>query len=156
MNVSGTYKMWGTYVRSKNDNNHWMYYYNQSGGTAVYPNFSPALSATTVLNWYTYKFDRNNVYRNGTKLTWTGTPGTINDTPLTQRSLFIFAVNDRDPIVKTSVLQMEYFKIFDKNEKLLFDLIPVKNNGVGCMFDIVHKQFYENAGTEDFVCGPTK
>ena len=153
MQNSGTYKFWGTYVRSKSNNNYLMYFYNQSAGSGAYPNFTPALTATTVMNWYTYKFSSKTVYRDGSQLTGSN-GGTVNDNVLTQKEIFLFATNDRTPIVNTSKIQIAWFKISDKNQNPILDMIPVRVGNIGYMYDKLSGQLYGNSGTGNFVCGP--
>lgn len=46
-----------------------------------------------------------------------------------------------------------YYCKYWRNGILMFDLIPVRKNGVGYMYDKVHRKLYGNAGTGDFVIG---
>ena len=43
-----------------------------------------------------------------------------------------------------------------QGNEIILDLIPVRKNGVGYMFDTVSKQLYGNNGTGEFVLGPDK
>ena len=46
------------------------------------------------------------------------------------------------------------FKVYDDNNNLVRNLIPAKNaSGVVGMYDLVRGQFYENAGTGEFIGG---
>ena len=48
-----------------------------------------------------------------------------------------------------------YVKIYDGNNVLVGDFIPVKDsNGVACMYDKVTGNFFYNAGTGNFIAGP--
>ena len=47
------------------------------------------------------------------------------------------------------------FKIYD-NDVLVLDLIPVRINQEGCMYDKLSKKLFRNAGTGQFVLGPDK
>ena len=47
------------------------------------------------------------------------------------------------------------FKIYD-NDVLVLDLIPVRINQEGCMYDKINKKLFRNAGTGQFVLGPDK
>ena len=48
-----------------------------------------------------------------------------------------------------------YVKIYDGNNVLVGDYIPVKDsNGVACMYDKVTGNFFYNAGTGNFIAGP--
>ena len=156
MEVTSQYKFWATYVRSSSNNDYQIWFYNQSSGTAVYPNYKPVLSASTVMDWYTYKLNQKDVYRDGTKLTRSTTGGNISDATLTQRKIYLFAVNKEDPIGNTSKIQLAWFKLSDKNNNLIFDMIPVRVGTVGYMYDKVSGELFGNAGTGNFVLGNDK
>ncbi len=48
-----------------------------------------------------------------------------------------------------------YSFIASRNNKVIMDLIPVlDSNGTPCMYDVVEKKFYYNAGTGQFIAGP--
>lgn len=48
-----------------------------------------------------------------------------------------------------------YVKIYE-DSTLILDLIPVRKDGVGYMFDRVSKTLFTNQGTGDFILGPDK
>ena len=48
-----------------------------------------------------------------------------------------------------------YTKIW-KDNTLLYDLIPVVKDNVGCMYNKVDGTFFYNAGSGDFIIGPQK
>lgn len=49
------------------------------------------------------------------------------------------------------------FKIYDKNDNLMMDMIPVLDkNNIACMYDKVNKEFYYNQGTGEFIAGSLK
>ena len=49
-----------------------------------------------------------------------------------------------------------YCKIFDNNENLVFDGIPVRVGNIGYMYDRVTDRLFENKGSGTFVLGPDK
>ena len=49
-----------------------------------------------------------------------------------------------------------YCKIFDNNDNLVFDGVPVRKNGIGYMYDKVTKRLFGNNGTGNFILGPIK
>lgn len=51
---------------------------------------------------------------------------------------------------------MYYFKIYNENDELILDLIPVRKGQIGYMFDKVSGQLFENAGSGSFTLGPDK
>lgn len=48
-----------------------------------------------------------------------------------------------------------YYAIFDDGENHV-NLIPVRKDGIGYMFDTVSKQFFGNQGIGEFIIGPDK
>ena len=153
MQVSGTYKFWGTYVSTNTTDKYYMYFYNQSAGSAAYSGFTPTLTSSTVKDWFTYKYNQKKVYRNDTQLTGTNN-GTINDTILSQKSIYLFSSNEDTAHKGTSKIQIAWFKLSDKNNNLVFNLIPVRKGTTGYMYDKVSGQLFGNSGTGDFVLGP--
>lgn len=154
MQDSGNYKFWGTYVGNKDGSAVTTYFYNQSAGTNSYPGFTPTISKTQVLNWYTYKFNQKTLYRDGSKMTGTN-GGTVDDTILNKHTIYLFASNE--PAVQhkgTSKLQIAWFKISDKNQNPILDMIPVRVGNIGYMYDKLSGQLYGNSGSGNFVCGP--
>ena len=154
MQDSGNYKFWGTYVSTNTNDKYYTYFYNQSAGNNAYPGFTPTLTSSTVMNWYTYKFDQKTIYRNGSKMTGTNN-GTVNDTILNKHTIYLFSSNE--PAVQhkgTSKLQIAWFKLSDKNNVLKFDMIPVRVGQIGYMYDRVSGQLFGNDGTGQFVLGP--
>lgn len=49
-----------------------------------------------------------------------------------------------------------FLKLKDENGQLVLDLIPVRKDGVGYMYDKVSGQLFGNAGTGSFILGPDK
>lgn len=70
--------------------------------------------------------------------------------------LYLFANNDTDGIggdalTSSGYIECRYVKIWDANDELILDLIPVvKADGTVCMFDLVNERYYYNAGTGTF------
>ena len=50
-------------------------------------------------------------------------------------------------------VRMYEVQITQRNQ-IILDLIPIRKNGVGYMFDIISKQLYGNNGTGEFILGP--
>ncbi len=106
--------------------------------------------------WDVY-FDKNKVYFNNNLLhTFT------NETFTTTGSLYVFAehyYNLDSTVEKESYKtysRIYYFQIYDENNNLLIDLIPVRklSNNEICMYDRVSNTFFTNQGTGVFVAGP--
>lgn len=56
---------------------------------------------------------------------------------------------------KCGPYKLYYFKITDKDNNLLINLVPaIDNNDVVCLYDTVSKQFFYNQGTGQFIAGP--
>ena len=69
-------------------------------------------------------------------------------------SLLLFAANDH------GIKYSDQFRIYScqiyENNILLFDLIPVKKNGVGYLYNKVTNQLLSNSGSGNFILGPDK
>ena len=61
-------------------------------------------------------------------------------------------ISDGSETSRTPYARMYYAKIWD-NDILVRDYIPVRNNGVGYLYDKVSGQLFGNAGTGDFTYG---
>ena len=53
-------------------------------------------------------------------------------------------------------VKVYYWKCYDINGALVYDMIPVSLNNVGYMYDKISGTLYSNAGTGNFVIGPRK
>ena len=97
------------------------------------------------------------------------TEASITDSTSTQRSftfpsnmfqftqnLYLFALNSEGTIIEnTSSVRIYSCKIYDNGE-LVRDFIPVLDaNGTPCMYDRVEGKIYYNAGTGQFIAGPS-
>lgn len=59
------------------------------------------------------------------------------------------------PYTNGGYAKWKTFKIYDDNDNLVMDMIPVLDkNNVACMYDKVNKKFYYNSGTGEFIAGP--
>ena len=56
---------------------------------------------------------------------------------------------------RISLNKWYYVKIFNNN-RLILDLIPVKKDGIGYMYDKISNQLFSNQGTGNFILGPDK
>lgn len=72
------------------------------------------------------------------------------------RPLYLFGLNNNGSFTHFSKARIYYLKLFDNNNNLLKDFIPVmrSSDGVICMYDLISMQFYENDGTGTFIAGP--
>ena len=68
-------------------------------------------------------------------------------------TLYLFRLHGYD--VNNFIGRIYYTKIWDENNVLVRDMIPVKDiHGVACMYDKVSGQFFYNQGTGNFIAGP--
>lgn len=72
----------------------------------------------------------------------------------TSDSLLLFAVYDEHNIREQFIGKIYYFTLYDENDNIIMDLIPVKKNNIGYMYDKVSKQLFSNQGTGEFILGP--
>lgn len=70
----------------------------------------------------------------------------------TSSYLKIFTIGGGNP---SFVGNLYGFKIL-KNTELIYDLIPVRKDGVGYMYDKVSEQLFGSMGTGNFILGPDK
>jgi len=98
------------------------------------------------------------IYNGGNIVNVNGTIKNINNvTTLTDiYHVILFGIWDES---KGDVIQLENTKIYyvtlEGNGKKL-ELIPVRKDGVGYMFDKVSKRLFSNSGTGTFILGPDK
>lgn len=70
---------------------------------------------------------------------------------------FLFAANMAGkPYYATSYLRIRYFKLWDRNDNLVRDMIPVRVGVTGYMYDRVTQKMFGNKGTGQFIIGPDK
>lgn len=70
---------------------------------------------------------------------------------------FLFAANNvGNPYYATSYLRIKYFKLWDRNDNLVRDMIPVRVGVTGYMYDRVTQKMFGNQGTGQFIIGPDK
>ena len=68
--------------------------------------------------------------------------------------MILFGHNNGGQIVKSNGVMIGNFYISDRTNTL--DLIPVRKDGVGMMYDRVSGELFGNAGTGEFIVGPDK
>lgn len=72
-------------------------------------------------------------------------------------SYFLFATNRAgNPHYATSYLRIRYFKLWDRNDNLVRDMIPVRVGVTGYMYDRVTQKMFGNQGAGQFIIGPDK
>ena len=73
----------------------------------------------------------------------------------TPNSLILFALHNADENIKEHFIgKIYYFTLYDENDNIILDFVPVRKNGVGYMYDKVSKQLFGNQGTGQFILGP--
>ena len=71
-------------------------------------------------------------------------------------NMYIFAVpkgDGTDGLENYAKGKLYSFKMLNQNNVLLIDLIPVRKNGIGYMYDRVSGQLFGNSGTGQFILG---
>lgn len=104
---------------------------------------------------YEFDIDFINLYGNlnSTPIyTFAGSPSSTS----TFRDLYLLADNDVDGVSYKARGKLEYFVAYDRNAKLIHNLLPAKRNSdnVIGMYDEVNNVFYTNAGSGQFIPGP--
>ena len=69
---------------------------------------------------------------------------------------YLFAINNNGTADFKLSAQISACKIYDANDTLVRDFIPVRKGTVGYLYDRVSGKLFGNAGTGDFVLGPDK
>ena len=70
-------------------------------------------------------------------------------------NLYLFAQNYNGAARYAGLMQIHYFKYYDKNDKLICDLVPCyrKSDGVIGMYDLARDLFLTKIGSSNFVKG---
>ena len=89
--------------------------------------------------------DKNKVVMNGEEYSYGGTVGTFSSST----TIKLFAGATATSMISTRIY---YFKV-SQNGTLILDLIPVRKDGIGYMYDRVSGQLFGNDGTGDFAVG---
>ena len=92
--------------------------------------------------------DKTKVVMNGEEYSYGGTVGTFSSST----TIKLFAGATASSMISTRIY---YFKV-SQNGTLILDLIPVRKDGVGYMYDRVSGQLFGNDGTGAFTIGPDK
>ena len=90
--------------------------------------------------------DKTKIVMNGEEYSYGGTVGTFSSST----TIKLFTGATATSMISTRIY---YFKV-SQNGTLILDLIPVRKDGVGYMYDRVSGQLFGNQGSGDFVVGP--
>ena len=71
------------------------------------------------------------------------------------KPIYLFAYDNKGTPGNTGNARI-YSAQFTKGDAVVMDLVPVRKDGVGYMYDKVSGQLLGNSGTGDFVIGPDK
>lgn len=96
------------------------------------------------------KIGRNGAYLNNDEL-----PITPGNTYTNINDMYLFGYNLNSSIYRAAKVQIQKFTAFNNNS-IVLELIPVRKDGVGYMYDKVSKQLFGNSGTGNFILGPDK
>lgn len=107
--------------------------------------------------WYDFEIDFS-VGSQSLKIDGATVISSTNATSFTNNyPAFLFAYNDSGTAGDFFSGKFEYLQIYDTNNVLLRDYIPVKDkNGTICLFDKVRRKYFLNEGTGEFIAGPIK
>ena len=125
------------------------YRYDSNLSSDSYLNFFPPTPIKDVL--YTIETNRNEIYLNGEKKLTCRVVNFNCNLPLC-----LFAQRTDNGITAMSKFKLYAFKLFDADNILLIDLIPVRVGNVGYMYDKVSGTLFGNAGTGNFILGADK
>ena len=99
------------------------------------------------------KYTQSGITVNGTTLSKTFSLGGVDNLNTFAVPIFGWYDFDSRGIQYSQNYQLKSFYI-KNNDVLVVDMIPVRKNGVGYMYDKVSGQLFGNAGTGDFIIGP--
>jgi hypothetical protein len=102
-------------------------------------------------NWHSLVFRNKTSYIDGTAIAG-ATDGT--GTPVGNVYVFCINYNNNSTYGKGTIKQIRKFKLYDGSSNLIMDLIPVRKNKTGYMFDNVTGRLFGNAGKGKFILGP--
>lgn len=103
--------------------------------------------------WHTLEFKNKETYIDGIKKLSAVASGTSGE-PTLSIHLFNCQRNGNPTFGKGSIKRISYAKIFNENNNLILDLIPVRIGSVGYMYDKVSDTLFGNSGTGSFTLGP--
>lgn len=129
------------------------FYSNASNKYAVaYGNQWKSGSTSTNTSAHVLRLVKNILYRDGTKIVTAGTSTSFHSS---DNTLGLFNTKKDDTLQGSSCLpaKLYYFKLYEGGT-LVLDLIPVRKDGVGYMYDRVSKTLFGNSGTGSFTLGP--
>ena len=134
--------IFGSRVTSNNTNSISLFTQNTSN---VNQRFGSQVLATQIKinTLYTIYLDKTKITINGTTTNWNQTADFT-----TPGTLTLFGI---DSFTK-SKCKIYYTKIWE-DEELVLDLIPVRVDDIGYMYNRVTKELYENSGTGNFILG---
>ena len=112
-------------------------------GDWVSTNVSPSLSTPQIIKINSSDLK---VYVNGTAKNTRSTRPTLN-------SAYNLRLMTNHSLNNQFIGRIYYCKIW-QNEVLVRDLIPVRKNGDGCLFDLITEQLFKNAQTGTLTYGP--
>lgn len=119
---------------------------------ATYGNRYTASSTSTDTSVHVLVFNKNILYRDGTRIVSTNrSTSYIENSDIVR----LFTTNigiDSIDITPPIKARLFYFKLWE-NDNLYLDLIPVRKGNVGYLYDKVSGELFGNAGTGSFILG---
>jgi hypothetical protein len=96
------------------------------------------------------------VSKSGLVLTTAVDTQTLPSTEFTdERTLAVFATKYRETVSYKSKMKLYSLKFY-KEGVAIFDLVPVRVGQVGCLYDKVSGELFENETSTPFILGPDK
>jgi hypothetical protein len=141
--------VWGAQFGLANSSGHSFWGKGGTGMNAVISNLD-----VTTNTFYNYKITKDGLYINDVLKSNNLAGESFSNSDL---SLWIGKTNNDKTTssYNKSSSSWRYVKIYNDNNKLVFNGIPAKNSsGVVGMYDMVSGQFFTNAGTGTFTAGP--
>ena len=122
----------------------------RNGSFSYNTSINERVGINTINKEYVVEFKRNGELYVNDVLKLTVTNKSFN----TPNSILLFALDQNSDIIEKFIGRIYYFTLYDENDNAIIDLIPVKKNNVGYMYDKVSKQLFSNQGTGEFILGP--
>ena len=138
-------------LKAQNATTYPVYYYNTYNVTQYSSLHPTTFNDTTIRQKHKFKGKVNDIYIDGTlnHPNYNSVPSPNLEVPY-----YLFANNTNNEIQYPSYIKIYMFKLWDKDGNLVRDMIPVRKNNVGYMYDRVTHKLYGNIGQGSLGIGP--
>lgn len=149
VSYSGAYSPWFSAYTSENADGYRIIRSNTDNGVILFTCGSQAgnngnVSISGLNNTYEFELTRTQITINGTTSSFTPANGSANT-----GNFAIFSNGSKNTFARG---RLYYLKVFDGNTAI-FDFIPVRVGQVGCLYDKISGELFENNGTGSFTLG---